>query len=219
MMYLRWGWLYILSHTYMLDWSLLFLSCEDSKYWLISPIWYTTFDSCLMLDFVHVINFIIIIITRHFPWHWNRLLRDSYHTLPVHISFTLLWLKSYLFTKSSSELLSFWYHRSFQTSSSVTVFNIFELAVLFWVTYQKADPAQCGASQWLTCIVSACVCRSPDTCESAINDTGVVYQAQIVGHKSKFYPFRCRMKPVIQISYRLDPTLTVMLSLVSHSKQ
>ena len=58
-----------------------------------------------------------------------------------------------------------------------------------------------------------CRCRSPDVCES-VNDTGVVYQAQIVGHKSRVYPYRCRMKPVIQISYRLDPTLTVMLSLV-----
>jgi len=57
------------------------------------------------------------------------------------------------------------------------------------------------------------VCRSPDMCES-INDTGIIYQAQIVGHKSKFYPYRCHTKPVIQISYRLDPTLTVMLSLV-----
>jgi len=57
------------------------------------------------------------------------------------------------------------------------------------------------------------MCRSPEVCES-INDTGIIYQAQIVGHKSRFYPYRCRMKPVIQISYRLDPTLTVMLSLV-----
>jgi len=52
-------------------------------------------------------------------------------------------------------------------------------------------------------------------CESE-NDTGVVYQAPIIasGHKSKFYPYRCHTKPMIHINYRLDPTLTVMLSLV-----
>ena len=50
-------------------------------------------------------------------------------------------------------------------------------------------------------------------CES-VNDTGIIYHAQIVGHKSRYYPYRCRLKPVIQINYRLDPTLTVMLSLV-----
>jgi len=63
---------------------------------------------------------------------------------------------------------------------------------------------------------AVCVRRSPEVCES-VNDTGIIYQAQIVGHKSKFYPYRCRMKPVIQISYRLDPTLTVMLSLVCYN--
>jgi len=65
----------------------------------------------------------------------------------------------------------------------------------------------------LNLAVAVYVCRSPDMCES-INDTGIIYQAQIVGHKSRFYPYRCRTRPFIQISYRLDPTLTVMLSLV-----
>ena len=65
----------------------------------------------------------------------------------------------------------------------------------------------------LNFVFAVCVYRSPETCES-VNDTGVIYQAQIVGHKSRFFPYRCHMKPVIQISYRLDPTLTVMLSLV-----
>lgn len=60
--------------------------------------------------------------------------------------------------------------------------------------------------------------RSPAVCE-IMNSTGVEYHAQMRGHHNpRSYSTRlCRAKPVIHINYKLDPTLTVLLTLSDRS--
>lgn len=59
--------------------------------------------------------------------------------------------------------------------------------------------------------------RSPAVCE-ALNSTGVEYHANMRGRNSRDYATRpCRSKPVVHIKYRLDPTLTVLLTLSDRS--
>lgn len=57
--------------------------------------------------------------------------------------------------------------------------------------------------------------RKPSACYG-VNETGVEYHARMIGRNtvlSDSYVW-CRNKPLINVRYNLDPTLTVMLSLV-----
>lgn len=57
--------------------------------------------------------------------------------------------------------------------------------------------------------------RSPEVCES-INETitGIEYHAQMKAHKPKVYStYYCRSRPVIKANYKLNPGLTVWLTL------
>lgn len=93
------------------------------------------------------------------------------------------------------------------------------------------NSSQCGPSSSSSCAlvhIYTCVAfqapehvfpssRSPAVCE-VVNSTGVEYHANMRGHNHKVFPAPpCRSKPVIHIRYKLDPTLTVMLTLSDQS--
>ncbi|ESP04130.1 hypothetical protein LOTGIDRAFT_237545 [Lottia gigantea] len=56
----------------------------------------------------------------------------------------------------------------------------------------------------------------PDRCVSSA-EGGIEYRVKMVGHKTRQNVMRCEKRPVIQVRYQLDPSLTVMLSLNDRS--
>jgi len=98
-----------------------------------------------------------------------------------------------------------------------------------WNSTNCAVPGQrsCNVVQIYTCVyfqashyVFPTSSRHPQSCES-LNDTGVEYHASILGHRATFLGSAaerdCKARTLIKINYKLDPTLTVLLSLSDRS--
>lgn len=60
--------------------------------------------------------------------------------------------------------------------------------------------------------------RRPETCNSS-NETGVEYHSRMMGYPKKMNmqnsAYVCRRKTMLRVSYKIDPNLTMMLSMVS----
>jgi hypothetical protein len=60
--------------------------------------------------------------------------------------------------------------------------------------------------------------RSPEMCES-VNDTGIEYHARMMPQHAKnmFTSYYCRSRPLIRVNYKINPSLTMMLTLRDRS--
>ncbi|CAI9715482.1 Hypothetical predicted protein [Octopus vulgaris] len=93
-----------------------------------------------------------------------------------------------------------------------------------WNTTSCSNNGVCNGVKIYTCMTFSAppnffpLTRKPSACYG-VNETGVEYHARMIGRNtvlSDSYVW-CRNKPLINVRYNLDPTLTVMLSLRDRS--
>ncbi|KAL5016014.1 hypothetical protein ScPMuIL_005603 [Solemya velum] len=91
-----------------------------------------------------------------------------------------------------------------------------------WNSSRCQDQEDCPLVRILTCVTFQAPAsffprsRRPETCSSS-NETGVEYHSRMMGYPKKtespYSAYVCHRKPLLRVSYKLNPNLTMMLSM------